>query len=133
MSRIVVEGVFALFAAIGAATFVWLVIGIFIRPQDCKGIYAYTVVTVRGGSECLKKVVNSLLWRQDMLPEEREIIICGDISDKVRGELEYAAGNRAKLSVLKCEEIGGYLEGQMAKNSAGDMNEAGSYNVGGDC
>lgn len=133
MLRVIFDGLFALFAAVGAATFIWLVIGIFIRPQDCKGVCVYTVISTYGESESLKKVVTSLLWQRDMMPDEREIIICGDISDKVRNELEYEAGHRAKISVLKCKEIGAYLERQMVKNSAEDINEAGSYNVGGNC
>ncbi len=133
MSSIVFEGIFALFAAIGTATLVWLVVGIFIRPENCKGIYTYTVVVARDENQNLKKVVNSLLWQRDMLPEEREIIFCGDISDKVRDELEHVAGGRAEICVLACEEVGNYLKKQMAENAAGDMDEAGSNNVGRNC
>lgn len=133
MSSIVFEGIFALFAAIGAATLVWLIIGIFIRPNDCKGICAYTVVAARDENTDLKKVVNSLLWQRDMLPEEREIILCGNISEEMHNELLHAAWGRAKLCVLACEDVGDYLKKQMAENAAGDMDEAGSNNVGGNC
>ena len=133
MSSIVFEGIFALFAAIGAATLVWLVIGIFIQPENCKGIHVYTVVAVRDGERNLKKVVNSLLWQRDMLPEEREIILCGDISDKVKDELVHVTGSRAEISVLACEEVGNYLKKQMSENAAGDIDEDGNNNVGGNC
>ena len=133
MVSIVFEGIFALFAAVGAATLVWMIIGIFIRPESCKGIYTYTVVAATGEEENLTKVVKSLLWRQDMLPEEREIILCGTVPGEVYDELKREAKQRAELTVLEYAEIGEYLKKQIAGNAARDTNEAGSYKAGGTC
>ena len=95
--------------------------------------FSVSALAATGEEENLTKVVKSLLWRQDMLPEEREIILCGTVPGEVYDELKREARQRAELTVLEYAEIGEYLKKQIAGNAARDTNEEGSYKAGGNC
>jgi len=114
MLNVIVEGLFALFAAVGVATVVWIVIGIFIGPDGCEGASTYTVIKAEGSDKNVEKAVKSLLWWQDMMPEEREIIVCGDIGSETRERLEFIEKQHYRLTVLDSMDLGEYLKKRMS-------------------
>ena len=121
------EGFFALFAAIGAVTVMWMIIGACIRPKSCEGVRAYTLVTAKNCD--VTRVLRSLFWRQDMLPEEGEVILCGDFDVKTREEAVRMGRRCAKFTVLSLSDLAGYLEKQFG--SAGDTDGKGNDTAGG--
>lgn len=130
MIATIVEGLFAMLAAVGTVTLIWMIIGVFLRPKSCKGVYAYTLIAA-GREEDVYRTLDSLLWYGDMLPEEREIIVCGDVDlDKYACDA-YRRKQCESVTVLNIDTLGEYLKKQLADNSMRDTNGAGDHNPGG--
>ncbi len=131
MITTIIDGIFAMLAAIGTVTIVWMIIGIFVRTDKCKGVKVYTVIVGCDDNNAYG-VLDSLRWRQDMLPEEREVIVCGDVDlDKYACD----AGRRKqceRITVLSVDRLSEYVKEQIAENSR-DKNGAGNDNPGGNC
>lgn len=128
--NVIFDGIIALFAAIGVAAVIWLALGLLIRPKECAGICACTVLATKNADANLEEAVHSLIWWRDALPDDRQIVIC-DCGD---GNAEFARVMEAKYDqvvFMPPDQLGEYITKRLEQSSAGDVNGTGTDTAGG--
>ena len=131
--NIILDGMISLFAAIGIASVVWIIVGIWIKPKSCEGVRAYTVLVVDKLNPQLYGVIRSMLWWQDSLPDDRETLLCGEFDDSEMDGFMRFSKRRGDFTVIKPDELWNYLCMRISGLDTGDTYGEGTYKTGGDC
>lgn len=130
---ILLDGMISLFAAIGVAAVIWIVVGIWIKPKSYEGICAYTVFTADKLNAKLCEAIHSMLWWQDSLPDDRKIVLCGDFDDAQIDRFMRISCRRSDFAVVAPEELCAYLREHMAKSDTEETDGSGTDKAGGKC
>ena len=131
MIEVIIDGIFAMLAAVGTVTLVWMVAGIAIRPKECSGVKTYIVICAEAYERNIDSVLDFLRWKENMLCDDSDIIICGD--EDAKFPREKVGRFRNRIVCMTPEEICRHLRKSIGCFSERDMNETGNFRHRGDC